>query len=68
MKLNPYDPKAVCPKCGGKDVRTRYEGKIENDPCWFARKYDPPGKFPEHEYQHRTCSRCRYEWPEAVTP
>lgn len=66
--LAPYDPTATCSKCGSDEVRTRHEGPIEQDPCWYDRKYNPPGKWPAHEYQHRTCARCGYEWPQAVIP
>lgn len=67
-KLQPYNPKSTCPKCKGRDVATRYEGPIEEDPCWYGRKYEPRGKWPEKEYMHRTCKRCDYEWPESVLP
>lgn len=66
--LKPYSPKSKCPKCGHPKVGTRHEGRIEDDPCWYERKYNPVGKWPEHEYLHRTCDRCGYAWPESVTP
>lgn len=64
--VKPYDATSVCPKCGHDKVGTRYEGPIEQDPCWYDRKYKPVGKWPEAEYQHRTCERCRYEWPQSI--
>lgn len=65
-KLAAYNPKAKCPKCGNAKVATRYRGIIEEDPLWFDRTYRDVGKWPEHEYQHRTCERCHYEWPERI--
>jgi hypothetical protein len=65
-KLTPYNESAHCPKCDGADVRTAYEGPIERDPCWYERKYNPVGKWPEHEFMRRTCTRCQYSWPEGV--
>ena len=58
--------KKVCSKCGHDDIHVRYEGPIEWDPCWYDRKYSPPGKWPEHEYLHHTCKKCGYDWPEDV--
>ncbi len=65
-ELRPFDGHAACPKCDHDVVRTRYVGHIQQDPCWYERTYSPPGKWPEHEYMHRTCERCKYEWPEAA--
>lgn len=65
-KLTPFDASSVCPKCGHDDIDTRYEGPIEDDPCWYDRTYNPVGKWPRKEYMHRTCERCKYQWPEAV--
>ena len=64
-RLLPYDAARPCPQCGNDRVKTRYEGPIEQDPCWYDRKYRPVGKWPEHPYLHRTCERCEYQWPEA---
>lgn len=66
MRLPAFSAKSVCPKCGAKKVGVRYEGPIENDPLWYTRTYEPPNKWPKQEYMHRTCSRCKYEWPKAV--
>jgi len=65
MKLPPHDPDGQCPKCKGEAARTIYEPRIEDDPCWYDRKYNPPGKWPEHEFLRRKCERCGYDWPEA---
>ena len=64
MKLKQYNPDAVCPKCGCKTIKTRWEDKIENDLNWYERKYYPRDKWPETEYMHRTCERCDFQWPE----
>jgi len=66
IEIAPYDSNAICPKCGGDKIATRYRGPIEDDPGWYQRKYSPGGKWPEYEYQHRTCERCEYDWPEAI--
>lgn len=66
-KLKAFDPKSRCPKCGNASCKTRWEDKIENDPCWYDRTYRPPNKWPKHEYMHRTCQRCQYQWPEACS-
>lgn len=65
MKLKPFKLKCRCPKCGGSNVKSRYEGPIDQDPCWYDRKYNPVGKWPDYEYMHRTCETCSYAWPEA---
>ncbi len=66
MKLEPYNQNATCAKCGCDEIKTRHEDVIDNDPCWYDRKYKPYGKWPEHEYMHRSCANCGYEWPEQV--
>lgn len=62
-KLTTFSAENVCPKCGGA-AAARYESRIESDPCWYDRKYNPPGKWPEHEFIRRTCEQCHYQWPE----
>jgi len=64
--MSTYDPEAKCAACGHDLVGTRYVGPIEQDPCWYDRKYKPLGKWPEEAYLHRTCERCGNEWPEAT--
>jgi Zn ribbon nucleic-acid-binding protein len=64
--LKLFNASAKCPKCAHPKISTRHEGHIDQDPCWYDRKYHPVGKWPEHEYMHRTCERCGYDWPEAV--
>lgn len=64
MSENKYNPAAKCGACGHDEVKTRFIGPIEEDPCWYDRKYKPLGKWPEVPYLHRTCSRCGNEWPE----
>lgn len=63
--LAPFNESAICRACGSDKVRSRYRPPISEDPCWYARKYSPMGKWPEEPYIHRTCDRCDYEWPEA---
>ena len=64
-KLQPYNPEAKCPKCGG-EVKTSHAAK-GNGRTW--------SKCPEcserdggREHLDRYCARCHYVWPEAVIP
>ncbi len=52
-----YDPDAVCSKCGGEAVSTRYclEGQMSTI-CHYIDK----------EHMHRYCQRCHHEWLERV--
>ena len=59
-----FNENAACPKCGNVDV-----GAVHcNDqyPYSFQKCYElePRGNIREHI--HRRCSRCHYEWLEAV--
>ena len=66
IELKPYDPDATCPKCGHDDIMTVHHkfGRQSTvcSPSVSAYFRD----MPEGEHLHRTCRRCRYEWPEAV--
>jgi predicted nucleic-acid-binding Zn-ribbon protein len=66
VKLPKFNAESTCPKCGHDDVSVRYRGPIDDDVLWYDRKYRPVGKWPEHEYLHRTCKSCAYDWPEAA--
>lgn len=59
--MKPYDPKAVCPKCGHSDVSSEYCSGIYPDHGY----YDPPHPS-DDEAIHRRCLRCQYGWAEAV--
>ncbi len=48
--MKKYNPKAICVKCGGKDICSFYEGG-----CGMA-------CHPEHI--KRACRNCGYEWEE----
>lgn len=53
-----YNPKAVCAKCGGKDVATTYcahRGHLCGD---FTHGFEGP------PLMHRRCKRCGYNWSE----
>lgn len=60
-----FSEKSACPKCGCADVMSSYRPHIDQDPLWYDRTYKPVGKWPTHEYIHRRCRRCGYDWPEA---
>jgi len=59
--IKPYDPKAICAKCGSDDVLTRHSR--------FCRDFFHLGRtthcFLGEEHQHRYCRKCGYDWPEA---
>ena len=61
MKLQPFNEKANCPKCGYDDINTWYckYGKPLDD-CWH-KDFDY-----SKEHIHRACKRCHYEWFEKV--
>lgn len=61
-KLPPYTLEAACPKCGCDEVSTVYVRTPSYD-CGY-RSAVPHRRVGEH--LHRTCQRCRYDWPEAV--
>src|SRR5258708_6155054 len=73
-KVNPFDPKAVCPKCGCEDVATRHvPGKAtEYASRCFCDETQKPYVDRENrwrgtaEHLERRCSRCGYLWPEAT--
>lgn len=46
--IKTYNPKAVCEKCDGTDISSRY-GKNKKD---------------QSEYIERECSRCNFRWDE----
>lgn len=58
--MKPYDPKAVCPKCGHSDISSEYCSGIYPDHGY----YDPPHPS-DDEAIHRHCQRCQYGWAEA---
>lgn len=64
----PFNERGRCSKCGGRNVMSKYQPPIEQDPLWYARKYEPVGKWPEEEFIKRTCQRCGYDWPETTQP
>ena len=53
MELKPYNPKAVCPKCGNTGIGARYMP---------YQVLNPGGSVPESVT--RTCAFCGYWWNE----
>jgi hypothetical protein len=51
----PYDANAMCPKCGGSDVSSKWGG--DNYYYW-------EGKYLK-EHMRRECRNCRYGWLES---
>jgi hypothetical protein len=72
--LPEYSTVRPCSKCGGMNLTTVYHDGVKNwQPCyqhWWKYQYESPGSstsqdtFPEH--MDRRCTRCNYEWCEAV--
>ena len=56
-KLPRYKPLEVCPKCGNTNITTFYEKK---------RHYLQDDCKTKGEHLDRTCTRCRYSWPELL--
>lgn len=55
--MKPYNPDAVCPKCGNEDVYVAHVRKGHGERCdWQV------GAPQERDYMRRTCKRCHYEW------
>jgi len=59
--MKPFDPEAVCEKCGSRDVATyrhRPHGKDCRNIC----------EYPEKGLDHaiRFCCRCRAKWVEVI--
>lgn len=55
----PFDPNAVCPKCGHEDVGTAHYEAGRGPSMAASYVFEP-------ERLHRTCRRCHFDWPEAV--
>lgn len=54
-----------CPKCGGDKVRTDYHPHgVLSEPC--GTRFGWPDIQNLSEHLCRTCTRCRYGWPEEV--
>lgn len=53
--MQKYNPKAKCPKCGCKEIRTTFLEKDE----WLD------GQPAERDLLHRSCTNCGYHWNEA---
>lgn len=57
--LPPYNPDAVCPKCGGASIHTAYHR-------WpaYACPFPTFGLVDAREHMDRTCRHCGYSWSE----
>lgn len=65
MKLEEYNPKAKCSKCGYKTVGTIYcDQKLLNEEHVMCTDYIGMGSRKEQEHLHRVCERCKFEWIE----
>ncbi len=54
--MEPFNPKAKCPKCGGEDIYSSYH----NDDYQVHCVWNTEGALIE-----RGCRRCSFKWPEA---
>ena len=52
--MQPYNPNAICPKCGGGVIGTAHQEKVVH----YNRTIAP-------ERIYRICRHCGYEWNEA---
>jgi len=64
--MKDFDPKSKCPKCGFEEIRTYYLKAVE----WVSysdsdRTYN--GEQLHKEHLKRTCTRCRFTWPENIS-
>jgi predicted nucleic-acid-binding Zn-ribbon protein len=55
--MKPFDPNAVCPKCGNTNIATRFK------PAGVP-KADYVGRRFEHDTLRRVCQGCGYTWHE----
>lgn len=55
--MKPFNPKAVCPKCGGKKITYEYCGGILSESDLTDKS---------EEFMYRECGRCGYYWREGV--
>jgi hypothetical protein len=68
--VKPYNKDAVCPKCGGGDIRSDFHADNWRDcfvGCPGNKPYLPAKQLPAISGEHivRTCGYCHYEWLEA---
>lgn len=61
-RLKPFNPNAMCPKCGHDVVRVSYSV----GGCPYPADCGVSAAFDDGEHLDRTCQRCHYEWAEAV--
>lgn len=54
-----YNPDRKCPKCGHNKIDTQYCYSAETCPAYRMIK-----NFAEGEHIHKTCTRCKFQWPE----
>jgi len=56
--VDKFNPDAVCPKCGSKDISARWKDAVLD--YWEIN--NPKVKTPE--LIERTCRGCHYQWSE----
>jgi hypothetical protein len=60
-----FDSNAICPKCGYKEIKVSYMGKVDWVNCSDSlRTYN--GKQVDKEHLRRMCLRCYFNWPEDI--
>lgn len=62
--LPPYDPEAICPKCGHEEVTVAYVASHTSYSSPRCGGTHLTHKYTEHLDRH--CQRCHYEWAESV--
>ena len=65
--MKPFNSNAICPKCGCKEVKVMYMGKIEySSSSNYLREYKEDSEPVLKEHLRRECLRCHFAWPENI--
>lgn len=62
VTLPAYQPKAKCPKCGGRIIAVRFVGAGEPRQAWRGSLETIPEP---HDVLRRACQTCGHSWDEA---
>jgi len=61
--LTPFNPTAICPKCGGDQISAGYQA--ERSHCYTCYQRTHTEGLCCIEHIDRWCTRCRFSWAEA---
>ena len=62
--MEPFSESSICPKCHHTEAETEYHGPLPHLAITVAGEVECIEDRPE--WLERTCTRCRYQWREAV--